>query len=222
MLRTKVTASNWRLPLALVVLMAASWLVLPRALAHAAYESSSPEFAEVLDQSPTQISIRFTQELFRRDGANAITLTNADDGNEIRLAEPRIDNEDRHLMTVAIPDELDPGRYVVSWTNLSAEDGDSDSGSYPFYVGRSPNPSEVEQDRQNAQELLIAYPGDEPAQPEAGEQTPTRAPTVVRSDNADRATLGAGPIIWLAVGIAAALVLAAALGFHIGRRRQAG
>lgn len=221
MLRTKATASNWRLPLALVVFIAASWLVLPRVLAHAAYESSTPEFAEELAESPTQISIRFTQELFRRDGANAITLTTGDEV-QIPLPEPRIDNEDRHQMTVAIPQELNPGRYIVSWNNLSAEDGDSDSGSFPFYVARSPSPSEVEQDRQIAQDLLIAYPGDDPGEPEAGEPAQTRAPTVVRTDNADSPSLGVGPIVWLAVGIAAALALAVAWGFHLGRHRQAG
>lgn len=215
---TVVTASKWRLLLALALGATACWLTWSSAAAHAAYESSSPEFAEILTQSPSEISIRFTQELFRREGANAITLSHADGGNQVRLGEPEIDNADRHVMTVSVTDELEPGRYVVSWTNLSAEDGDSDSGSYPFYVGRSPSPAEVEEDRRSAADLLIVYPGDETESASDQETSPQRAPTVVRAESSDGASLGVGPIIWLVVGIAAGLVLAVSLGFHLGRR----
>lgn len=215
---TVVTASKWHLLLALALGATTCWLVWSDASAHAAYDSSSPEFAEVLSEPPSEIRLRFTQELFRREGANAITLTYLDGETEVRLGNPRIDNEDRHVMTASVIEDLEPGRYLVSWTNLSAEDGDSDSGSYPFYVGRSPSPVEEQEDRLNAAELLIAYPGDDAESDGAQADVPQRTPTVVRSATSDNASLGIGPIVWLVAGIAAALLLVGSLGFHLGRR----
>lgn len=210
---------SFLLLLALLASTAAGLLFTLGASAHAAYESSSPVFGEVLSDSPTEISISFTQEIFRRQGANVITLTHADSGQDISLGEPLIDNDDRHVMTASVEDVLDPGRYIVAWTNLSAEDGDADSGSYPFYVARDPTAAEVGEDRRTAAELLILYPEDEVA--ESDEQaTPQRTPSVVRSEPSDAVSLGVGPIIWLAVGGLAALVLVGALGFHLGNRRR--
>lgn len=218
-----VTTSRNRslLPLLLALLLsaAAALVLVPSASAHAAYESSSPAFAEVLSDSPAEISISFTQELFRRQGANAMTLTHADSGQEVSLGEPLIDNDDRHVMTAPVEDVLEPGRYIVAWTNLSAEDGDADSGSYPFYVARDPTAAEVGEDRRTAAELLILYPQDEVAGSDE-QATPQRTPAVVRSEPSDAASLGVGPIIWLAVGGLAALVLVGALGFHLGNRRR--
>ena len=216
---TVVTASKWHLLVALALGATIFWLVWSDASAHAAYESSSPEFAAVLSEPPSEIRIRFTQELFRREGANGITLTHLDGGAEVRLGEPRIDNEDRHVMTASVDEELERGRYVVSWTNLSAEDGDSDSGSYPFYLGRSPTPTEEQEDRRNASELLIVYPGDDAERVREQEATPPRTPTVVRSESSDNASLGVAPVIWLVVGLVAALILVGALGFQLGRGR---
>ena len=220
MANTRSTASNWRLLLTLVLSTAACWLTQPHASAHAAYESSTPEFAEVLSGPPTEISIRFTQELFRREGANGITLTRLEHGNKVRLGEVKIANDDRHVMTVSINEDLEAGRFLVSWTNLSAEDGDTDSGSFPFYVRRSPSATEVAEDRRSAAELLIVYPGDETDQSSEAEAAPRGAPTVVRAESSNRAGLDVGPIVWMVVGIAAGLFLVGALGFHLGRSRS--
>jgi len=220
---TRVTTNTNRRPwIVLVASLAIAWLLVPDASAHAAYESSSPAFAEVVSDAPAEIRITFTQELFRRVGANTIALTHTDRRTEIRLGEPEIDNEDRHVMTISVEESLPPGRYVVSWTNLSAEDGDSDSGSYPFYVSRGPSPAQVEADRQHAAELLITYPEDRTESAGDEAQTAPQGPTVVRAETTDRASLGVGPLIWLAVGALAALVVVGALGYHLGRRRQVG
>ena len=206
--------------LALLFTAAAAWLSAPDAAAHAAYESSTPAFAEQLDESPSRISIRFTQELFRREGANAISVQHADSGRQIAVGPPTIGNDDRRLMTVDLQDTLAPGRYLVSWTNLSAEDGDEDSGAYPFYVASQPTDSDQSDDRRIAADLLIAYPGDQPQQ-QTADSTPTPiAPAVVRTDDSPDPALGAGPIVFLAVGIAAALLLVGALGYRLGARRR--
>ncbi|MYB21550.1 MAG: hypothetical protein F4Y29_03335 [Chloroflexi bacterium] len=207
--------------LALLVSTAAGLLFTPGASAHAAYESSSPGFAEVLSESPDEISIRFTQELFRREGANAISLRHADSGNAIEVTQARIGNEDRKLMTADVTRQLAPGRYLVSWTNLSAEDGDEDSGSYPFYVTREPTAAEQSDDRRIAGDLLVFYSGDGPEEPAASDTPSTEPPVVVRASENDDVSIDAGPVIWLAVGATAGFLLVAALSYRLGQRRRA-
>ena len=223
---TRIASSGgWRrLLAALALVVAACWLQVSDVSAHAAYESSSPSFGEVLTQSPSEISVRFTQELFRRAGANSLTLqqVRGDVVDEWNLSEAEIGNADRHVMRLTVDLELRPGRYVVSWTNLSAEDGDSDSGSYPFYVSRQPDDDEIELDRLIAAELLISYPGDDVEQAEPEVANPSASPTVVRTQSSNDVSLGVGPVIWLIVGLVAALMLGATLVLRWTRWRRAG
>ena len=192
----------------LAALCAALALTAP-ASAHAAYASSSPAFAAVLDSSPDLIELRFTQQLFRRAGANEIRLERSDDGAAIALGEVVIDNVDRARMRAALLGPLAPGRYIVAWQNLSADDGDTDQGSYPFYVGRPPTAEEEAADRALAAALLIAYPGDDA--PAAAEESSSeqRAPTVVRREAEPTGGIAASAIVWLALGGAALLAIGA-------------
>ncbi len=224
MASNKASNGGWRrLLAALTLAVAACWLQVSDVSAHAAYESSSPSFGEVLTQSPSEISVRFTQELFRRAGANSLTLqqVRGDGVDEWDLPEPEIGNDDRHVMRLIVDVELRPGRYVVSWTNLSAEDGDSDSGSYPFYVLRQPKDDEIDLDRLIAAELLISYPGDDVEQAEPEVANPSASPTVVRTQSSNDVRLGVGPVIWLIVGLVAALMLGATLVLRRTRQRRA-
>ena len=215
-----ITAANWRIALALAAMACA--LAAADVSAHAAYKSSSPSFAEQLDSSPSAVSLRFTQELFRREGANRVWLsaTRDTDAGEVELGPVVIGNDDRRVMRATLDIELTPGRYLLRWINLSAEDGDTDVGAIPFYVAAAPTASEVEEDRALAQGLLIAYPGDEAGEEASAESALSAAPTVVRTDEREDVSLGAGPIAWLAAGAVAALLLAGALGFHLGQRRR--
>ena len=131
------------------------------AAAHAGYRESSPAFAEELSAAPERIELRFTQQLFRRAGANTLELVGPNGPLEW-LGPGVIDNDDRGLLFLRLDALLSPGRYLVRWTNLSADDGDSDAGSYPFYVGRSATVEEQHLDRDLAADLLIPYPGDVP------------------------------------------------------------
>lgn len=222
-LSTTVTTNSRRLLAALALGLTACWLFAPSASAHAAYESSSPAFAERLSESPSEISIRFTQELFRREGANTMELVDTQSSDllaDYAIDPVRINNDDRKLMSAAIPVELPPGRYAVRWTNLSAEDGDTDSGWLPFYVQREPEPWQIDEDRQLAQELLIAYPGDVDKESEVAAIPTPATPAVVRTDTGNDASLGIGPILWLGLGIVAALVAVSALGYYLGGRRR--
>ena len=218
MTQRKTTVPSRRSVLALVVgltaLLAALVAGLQSAGAHAAYAESEPAFAAVLETSPDRIELRFTQELFRREGANSIALTHAESGATIRLGEVEIANQDRHIMAVLVLEPLAAGRYEVNWTNLSAEDGDADSGSYPFYVGRQPMSEEAQLDREIAAELLIAYPGDEPPEAEQPTSVARAAPAVVRGaagPDTDGGGVGVGVWLWFALGLVAVALLVAVL-----------
>lgn len=195
------------------------------AAAHAAYASSEPAFGAVLERAPERISLTFSQELFRREGANAIEWAAADGGEAGDFSdagEVEISNADRRTMSVALPAGGDwgEGRFVVRWRNLSADDGDADGGEFPFYVGRSPTAEEEALDREMAVALLIAYPGDEPAE-EAAEAAAAPAPRPVRLvEDAETGGLSAFAAAWLAVGIAAGVLV---IGVSArGRRRVDG
>jgi methionine-rich copper-binding protein CopC len=99
--------------------------------AHAEYDRSSPADGAVVAEPPEQIEVWFTQELFRRAGANTLVVT-APDGSRVNGGEPVIDDVDRTHITVALLPDLAPGEYVVQWTSLSATDGDEASGEFAF------------------------------------------------------------------------------------------
>lgn len=157
---------------ALLVILSATFLAglgpgFPRAQAHAGYERSEPVFAAELAVTPTEINLWFTQELFRRAGANTITLMDGD-GTEWPTDTVVLDDNDRHHLWADILQPLPSNRYLVQWTNLSAEDGDADEGTYVFYVGRAPTADERETDRALAADLFIPYPSEsQPAGPSA-------------------------------------------------------
>ena len=180
--------------------LCAALAVVAPAAAHAAYASSTPAFGEVLETAPVQIELRFTQQLFRREGANQLRIERAADGAVIALGDVVIDNTDRAAMRADVLGPLLPGRYLVSWQNLSADDGDTDSGVYPFYVGVAPNAGEEAADRALADALLIAYPGDEPENAAVDAEPEPSAPTVVRREDAPSGGIAASSIIWLAFG----------------------
>lgn len=177
--------------------------------AHASYVRSEPAFAAELATAPDQIDLWFSQQLFRRQGANTIRLLDSS-GTERLLNETVIDNADRKHLFARVAEPLPPGRYIVEWTNLSAEDGDDDSGRYPFYVAYSPSAVDEERDRSLAEELLIPYPGDDPDQrpieaadeTEAGISDPVTLPVAAEPDEGGIST---GPIV-LAVVSAVAVV----------------
>ena len=201
---------------AIAALASAALMPAGDAAAHAAYASSEPAFGAVLERAPERISLTFSQELFRREGANAIEWAAADGGESGEFSdagEVEIGNADRRTMSVALPadgrGEWGVGRFVVRWRNLSADDGDADGGEFPFYVGRSPTAEEEALDREMAVALLIAYPGDEPAETTA-EAAVAPMPRPVRlADDAETGGLSAFAAAWLAVGIACGVLVAA-------------
>ena len=90
--RTRTATSSAPTTVVIAVIAAIAMAALVAALApiepaaaHAAYASSTPAFAEVLDDGPESLELRFSQELFRRAGANTMRLERAADSASIGL-----------------------------------------------------------------------------------------------------------------------------------------
>lgn len=100
--------------------------------AHAEPERSNPAAGSTIPRAPDVLDIWFTQELFRREGANTIVVEGpdgrVDDGNLV------IDSNDREHLTVRLLPDLPAGTYEVSWTSLSAIDGDTAEGEFTFTI----------------------------------------------------------------------------------------
>jgi methionine-rich copper-binding protein CopC len=117
----------------LVVLIGVLGTPLKLAHAHAEYERSKPPAGAVIPLPPSEVHAWFTQELFRREGANALEVFGPD-GSQVDQGDARIDDDDRSHMLVSLQTDLPAGTYTVRWRTLSAEDGDTDSGEFSFTV----------------------------------------------------------------------------------------
>jgi methionine-rich copper-binding protein CopC len=101
-------------------------------LAHATPESAIPPIDGTVDMAPAQLEIIFSQEV----GEGTLIEVFGPDGRPVHAAPAEIDlnDPDRKRVTVALFGNLPAGVYTVNWTSVSAEDGDTDSGSYTFTV----------------------------------------------------------------------------------------
>lgn len=103
------------------------------ALAHARYLRSEPGEGAIVSTAPLRVELWFSQELFRRQEENWINVFDSN-GAEVHEGQAQIDDDDRSHLWVNLKDDLLAGEYLVEWQNLSAEDGDSDEGSFLFYL----------------------------------------------------------------------------------------
>lgn len=102
------------------------------ASAHASLESSSPGAFAVLEESPTDVRLRFSE--VPQMGFTSIRLVDAD--NRDRAVGTVIaDPNDARTVTAAV-DPLPDGLYVVVWSVVSG-DGHRVAGSFAFSVGVS-------------------------------------------------------------------------------------
>jgi len=102
-------------------------------LAHADYDDAVPAAGEVVSQAPQQVQVRFTQELYRREGRNALEVYGPDD-QRVDQDDAAIDDDHRKLMTVSLQSDLPNGVYTVRWRTLSADDGDDAEGEFQFTI----------------------------------------------------------------------------------------
>lgn len=101
--------------------------------AHAEYERSDPPADAVIPEPPAEVHVWFTQELFRREGANTLEVFGPD-GTQVDNGDSQIDDDDRKHMFVSLQNELPDGSYTVKYATLSIDDGDSFSGEFSFAI----------------------------------------------------------------------------------------
>jgi methionine-rich copper-binding protein CopC len=107
------------------------------ASAHAELVSSSPEANSTLQESPGAVVLTFDEAIQKSPGTYSLDVTDAS-GASVTSGAPSISSDGTQL-SIALQPVLSPGTYTVSYTNTAAEDGDSDSGSYEFYVQITPS-----------------------------------------------------------------------------------
>ena len=199
------------------------------ALAHAQYDSSTPGIGEQLTAAPTEVSITFTQEIQKVAGTYDIVV-NVDRGLTVTAGPAVVNDADRTIMSVPLLGNLEDGRYVVRWKNVSDADGDPLEGAFSFYLNHIPNAVDLANDEQLAQ--IGAEPTAAAETPAAGETPVSATPEATSADGEPTAAATAGngsesedgdssSNTWIIVG-AIAIGLAAGLGayaFARSRRR---
>lgn len=113
------------------------------ASAHADYERSNPPANGVINRAPARLDVWFTQELFRRAGANTLTVTGPA-GDRVDSGDTALDDADRKHLSLGLKPNLPDGVYAVAWASLSAVDGDNASGAFTFRIdsaAASPTPA---------------------------------------------------------------------------------
>ncbi|MEX2227497.1 MAG: copper resistance CopC family protein [Dehalococcoidia bacterium] len=138
-----------RTPLAIAAVVLAVVAVLSHgggvAGAHARLDESTPAVGEVVETSPSSVSITFTQDVQKIGGTYGIDVSDGG-GAEVTVADALLSDDDRRILTVELPASLPVGRYVVEYKNVSDADGDPWDGAYAFYVGREPTAEELAAD----------------------------------------------------------------------------
>ncbi|MFN8638037.1 MAG: copper resistance protein CopC [Dehalococcoidia bacterium] len=179
------------LRVALVLSILAALLVDARdVLAHSEYRRSEPA-AGTRVGPPTRVDVWFTQELFRRAGANAIEVRASDD-RRVDQGEAEVDADDRTHLSVGVA-PLDAGTYRVTWRSLSALDGDTAEGNFEFTVDPSaPTPGAA------TAASAVSSTSDEPGSTLVGEPSGARG-------------------LWWVVVAAAALAVTGVLGIRAVR-----
>jgi methionine-rich copper-binding protein CopC len=193
---------------------------------HARIDESTPAVGEVLDTSPTQVEIIFTQELQRITGTFGIDVID-EGGVDVTTEDAILSDEDRHILSVALQPDLPVGRYVVEYRQISDEDGHEFEGAYAFYVGREPTPEELALDQELlGDEEAFAQTATAEAASTAGATEPTvagdatPAPSTTPGDSANEDDSGSDVVLWGVIGSVVLLIVLIAVGFYAYSRRS--
>ncbi len=109
-----------------------------RAQAHSILIRSEPADNSILQDSPQQIRLWFSEAFIPEFSSARILDLN---GNPINVISQPVDPGDPTLMTLAIP-VLDTGVYTVNWRVISALDGHTSAGYFVFGVRSGSLPGE--------------------------------------------------------------------------------
>jgi copper resistance protein C len=215
-----VTAVATALLVAALVLMA---VVAPHvALAHARYKTSTPSVGEILQDSPAQVDITFTQNVQKVSGTYGMTVEQ-DGGGSVTSGPAVLNDQDRTQMSVQLQANLSPGRYVVNWKNVSDDDGDPLEGAFSFYIRTQPTAADLASDQQLAQigaeEETPAANGTPAAtaRPGATSSAPSASPTATASSSSGGSS---NTGLFIGIGVAVGVVLIAGGGWFTFMRSR--
>jgi methionine-rich copper-binding protein CopC len=103
--------------------------------AHQDLKRAEPGFDEVLNVPPIVVSLWFAGELDSFE--STLTVYDAHD-RQIDLGDASVSQEDRRLLRVNLPGDLQPGQYTVRWTAVDDEDAHPVQGEYTFTIAGAP------------------------------------------------------------------------------------
>ncbi len=131
-----------------IVLLYSVWAA-PGVSAHAVLLRSNPPTNAVLEESPVQVELFFSETL-----EPTLSSIEVIDSNNfiVDVGDVRVDPADPTRMTVSLHSLAD-GVYTVTWKALSAIDGHQTVGTFPFAVGGA-NASTVSAIQQSATATL--------------------------------------------------------------------
>ncbi|WP_413336672.1 copper resistance protein CopC [Brevibacterium sp. GP-SGM9] len=124
-----MTRSRWtalRLGFAALLVAALSVFAFAPASAHDQLVSSNPEDGAELDQQPEWLEMTFSGNI-QEVGSEVQVVV---DGTDVSAGELTVDGK---KLSVALPDNLKPGDYKVTWRVVS-QDGHPISGDYDFNI----------------------------------------------------------------------------------------
>ncbi|WP_253720221.1 copper resistance CopC family protein [Brevibacterium renqingii] len=125
-----MTRTNWSaLRLGFAALLVAAMSVFafaPAASAHDQLVSSNPEDGAELDQQPKWLEMNFSGDI--QEVGSEVTVVV--DGKDVSAGELTVEGK---KLSVALPDDLKPGDYKVTWRVVS-QDGHPISGDYSFTI----------------------------------------------------------------------------------------
>jgi methionine-rich copper-binding protein CopC len=183
-LRFKVAVACFLLLLLIHIL---GWA--PTLRAHGEIERSDPTAGAIIPAAPAEVHIWFTQELFRREGANVIEVRGPD-GTRVDQGETQIEDDDRKHAFVSLQPDLPPGLYSVSWRNLSSEDGHEGSGEFSFTVESAAGEAAPQSNPPPVQQAATETPTPLPSPTPTPPSTPTPVPTPTPPASASLPCLG--------------------------------
>lgn len=117
------------------------------ASAHARYDHSTPGQGQTVQTSPARVDIYTVQDMAKDSANTLITVTNANN-TQVDTGDTMVDDSNRRHFSVGLKPNLPPGRYVVSFKNISDQDGEKDHGQFAFYVGAGPTAAQTALDKQ--------------------------------------------------------------------------
>jgi methionine-rich copper-binding protein CopC len=109
--------------------------------AHAVLTHADPAPNAILTSAPTKITLTFAEEMKPADSDIIVYDVH---GAKVSTGQAAVPASDLKTMSVNMAGN-DSEVYVVVWHNVSADDGDPDSGSYSFTVSTTGTPSAGQQ-----------------------------------------------------------------------------